>query len=155
MEDYIMDFLLDEGVKQEMPMVIDKNIDHIQPENWKLDFNQKDVEDIRNDPFCCILEHIFNKLPPKDLLNASLVCKNWYNLIGKLETFNRIKLCFSTNEYDPKSDEYFRAIQDSTRIYEHIDITIWNHEKDIKIAEQIIIKYSSFLKSLKLTKFGG
>lgn len=157
MDYYFMELSFDEeDVKQEIPTVIDKVIEQTHPENWKLDFNHKDVEEINNDPFCCILEHIFNKLSPKDLLNASLVSKNWYNLIGKIETFNRLKLHFNvTNDYDTKTDDYFRALKDSSRIYENIEISLLNHEKDVKIAEQIIIKYAPFIRSLKLTKFGG
>jgi len=146
----------EEDDEEEIPTVIDKIIEQTHPENWKLDFNHKDVEEIDNDPFCCILEHVFNKLPPKDLLNASLVSKNWYNLIGKLETFNRLKLRFDvTSVFDQKSSDYIRALKDSSRIYENIEISLWNHEKDIETAEQIIIKYAPFIKSLKLTKFGG
>ncbi|KAL7027880.1 hypothetical protein ACKWTF_005630 [Chironomus riparius] len=156
MDFYFNEHSLDEeDVMQAMTAVNDNIIDYSHTENWKFDFNEKDVEKIKNDPFCSILEHIYKQLSPKDLLNASLVSKNWYNLIGKLNTFNRLKLTYFTSDYDPKSDEYYSAIKNSSRIYENIDITLWNHEKDIKITEQIIFKYSAFLKCLKLIKFGG
>ena len=156
MDYYFNEYSLEEeDVDQAETPINDKTIDNSHPENWKLDFNQKDVKKMNKDPFCWILQHIYEQLSPKDLLNASLVSKNWYNLIGKLETFNRLKLTYYTSDYDPKTDEHFLAIKDSSRIYENIDITLWNHEKDIKIVEQIIFKYSTFIKCLKLTKFGG
>lgn len=156
MDNFVNEYLPDKTVAEHENVTRnDKNVDHSHPENWKLNCSQKDVENMKDDPFCRILEHIFAKLSPKDLINASLVSKNWYNLIGKLETFNRLKLTYFTNNYDSKTDEYIYAIKNSTRIYENISINLWNHEKDIKIAEQIIFKYSGFLKCLKLIKFGG
>lgn len=96
-----------------------------------------------------LLNLVFQHLSPKELLNASLVNPNWYKEVGKLKTFsNRLKIKCNRENLD-------YLLHNSERYYEKVEITVGNSQLEVQQVEDIILKFSSHLKAIKLVKIGG
>lgn len=120
-------------------------------EKWKIELGDEERCVFRE-----ILEKIYDNLSYNDLLNCTLVSKTWQDCIGHLESYSKCtKLIYDSQNCAHQLTENHDAIKNSKRIYKHIDITVWNKEKERDLAEQIVTKYAKFLTHLKLVKFGG
>lgn len=104
-----------------------------------------------------VVNHVFQYLSTKDLINATEVSKFWYITLSNLKTFqNRISLNFSSsNANNPEGFQCVDSLKFGQRCYENININIGNNGYDCLIAENVIKKYSLFIKALKFTKLGG
>lgn len=114
---------------------------------WK---NHSDVENSKKkEESDLVLDLVLNHLTPSELLTASLVnSNNWNKELGKCDNFND-KIVFKCN-----SSNLF-ALERTERHYSHLEITIKNSRWEIQSVERIIERFSPFLKTLKLIKFGG
>lgn len=152
---YFNDDLSDEEKQVNIKMEV--NIDKIDTEeHWMFKFGVEEQKKLQNDPLYLLMNKFFGYLSTEELLTGSLVCKQWQHVIGKLKVFSsRTKLIYSSPNNAQNSDENILVLINSKRFYEDIEISVWNQEKERKIAEYVITKHSNFLKHLKLVKFGG
>lgn len=95
-----------------------------------------------------VLDLILNHLTPKEMLSASLVSTNFYEQLGKLDSVND-KIVIKCNSSS------LNILTTSERQYSHLEITIRNAKWERASLERVIDRFSPFLKSLKIVKFGG
>lgn len=69
---------------------------------------------------CDVLEKILNYLNMDDLLEASTVCKNWYDIIGASDTFKR-KVCVAIHRWTRSRN--VNLMTESTRNYQKYSIS--------------------------------
>ena len=69
---------------------------------------------------CDVLEKILDFLNVHDLLEASIVCKNWYDTIGASDTFKK-KACVSIHRWNRSRD--VNLMTESTRDYQKYSIS--------------------------------
>ncbi|CAO1407141.1 unnamed protein product [Diamesa hyperborea] len=69
---------------------------------------------------CDVLENILDYLNVNDLLEASIVCKNWYDIIGASDTFKR-KACVAIHRWNRSKN--VNLLTDSTRDYQKYSVS--------------------------------
>lgn len=93
-------------------------------------------------------ERIFSYLSVQDLLNCSLVSKNYYELIAKTPNcMRRLKICIALfNKFAPEEFQYLTILNESSRIYQHFE----SYNVSIDFYNAYVIQTQ--LKSIKMRR---
>jgi hypothetical protein len=101
-----------------------------------------------------ICDEILSYLNVQDIKEASLVTKQWYNIIGRSKTCMN-KLCLKPKE-SHQNHEFFKSILDSTRMYQNMEMVdrynkVMNNTKYLRMMREVVTKLAPMLVSLKLS----
>lgn len=110
-------------------------------------------------PFLC--REVFKYLNMKDLLEASLVSKEWYKFTGQSQLMKKVKLVFHDEEplmqiLDNEvqlTEEVIGTLKNSPRCYQHIELRNFESEQFEKLLSFVLQRARSW-KSMVLSCYG-